>query len=143
MAHANGDATNDRHTGSLTWYVAKLILQCRLSPDDPGPWTFDEQIRVIMAGNSEDAYQKALGFGRTAESHYLNADGVDVNWVFCGLSELDIIGPSIEDGTEVASQRSESANVGGFVREKDDLAVFWFERNRGKTAAALLDPEKA
>ena len=71
------------------WYVAKLVLQCRVGDGDMGPWTCDEQVRVIKATDDDHAYEKAIGLGKEEEHTYSNVDGETVSWTFIGLSNLE------------------------------------------------------
>ncbi len=37
----------------MQWYVAKILLLCRVDDDREGPWTCEEQIRVLRAADKE------------------------------------------------------------------------------------------
>ncbi len=123
----------------MKWYTAKLVLKCIVDNQSFNLSTFDEQVRVIQAENSEDAYAKALKFGNMEEHQYTNSDGKIVRWVFCGLSNLEeILDEQIEDGTEITANLYELIDVSELVRIKEDLAVFWYELNKNKTARQLI-----
>lgn len=123
----------------MKWYVGKIVMQCKVDGKDLGPWTFDEQVRIIQAPDKETAYLKSLNLGKEEEQEYKNSEGELVRWIFCGLSDLEeISADKIEDGTEITSTLYESNQVLGLVREKEDLTVFWSERNKDKTAKELL-----
>ncbi|MEW6619833.1 MAG: DUF4288 domain-containing protein [bacterium] len=128
---------------SMKWYVAKIVMQCKVGKKDSGPWTFDEQIRIIQAPDNETAYLKALNLGKEEEQKYKNIKGEVVHWIFCGLSDLEeILADKIEDGTDITSTLYESNQLLELIREKEDLTVFWSERNKDKTAEELLTEKK-
>ncbi len=87
------------------WYVATVLMQCRVAGDQIGPWTCDEQVHVLRAHDDKTAYQKALRIGQNAEHSYQNTYGETVTWEFVGLVQLDeLMDESIEDGTEITSR---------------------------------------
>jgi hypothetical protein len=122
------------------WYVARLLVRCQVGEDDPGPWTIDEQVHVLRAPDHETAYEKALEFGK-AESHsYENAAGKNVSWDFVGLAELDeLLGKVIRDGTEITYRLYDSEDPGALIPAKDDLIIFWGERNKHRTVREILE----
>jgi hypothetical protein len=88
-----------------TWYVATLIMRCRVNGDETGPWTCDEQIRLLQASDEETAYQKALALGKDEEHAYANTYDQTVSWEFVGLAGLDeVLDQSLHDGCEIRSR---------------------------------------
>ncbi len=85
------------------WYVATILIKAIVNDDTSGPWLYDEQIRVIRAPNEEEAYRKALLFGKEEEQSYLNEYGQIVIWEFSGLINLERLDNPIKDGTEIRS----------------------------------------
>jgi hypothetical protein len=123
----------------MKWYVAKIVMQCKVDGKDSIPCTFDEQVRVIQAPDNKTAYLKSLKLGKEEEREYKNSEGKLVRWVFCGLSDLEeILDEKIEDGTEITSTLYESDQILELVRKKEDLTIFWAERNKDKMAKELL-----
>ena len=127
-------------SGRNRWYVARLIVRCRVGEHDPGPWTIDEQVHVLRAPDHETAYQKALQFGKAEEHSYENAAGETVYWDFVGLAELDeLLGRTIRDGTEITYRLYDSDDPEALVPDKEDLIAFWSERNKHRTAREILE----
>lgn len=117
------------------WYVATLIIRCRVQNNEIGPWTCDEQIRVLRAPDSGVAYEKALQLGRSEEESYQNADGETVFWEFVGLADLEALFDStIKDGTEIKSHLFKSDNPVKQVHEREELTVFRWELERQRRA---------
>ncbi len=123
----------------LKWYVAVLVVECRVDDglsDDP---LVDLQYRLVRASNHEAAYRRALELGRKERVSYKNADGANVRWRFVGLNDLcELLDSRLRHGVEVYSMLREVASK-QFVRRKKELTVFWHHANRHKTAAEILD----
>jgi|ERR1700722_10241770 len=123
----------------MKWYVAELIVRCRVGKGSGKKFLYDHQIKVLQASNHEMAYQKALKLGKTENHSYKNSAGEKVFWEFVGLSNLnELFENEICDGTEIHS-RLERGNPKKQIRQKRDLTVFWGERNKHKTAGELLN----
>jgi hypothetical protein len=122
-----------------SWYVAKLIVQCKVEGDESGLWTVDEQIRVIRASDPDTAYRKTMDLGKRQETSYENMYGKIVTWEYIGLQDLaPLLAASIVDGTEITGRLLTSDNPLELVRDDRDLQVNWIERNRHRTAADIL-----
>jgi uncharacterized protein DUF4288 len=123
----------------MKWYVAELIVCCRVGKGSGKNFLYDHQIKVLQASNHEMAYQKALKLGRTENHSYKNSAGAKVFWEFIGLANLNmLLENEICDGTEIHS-RLQSGNPKNEIQSKRDLTVFWGERNKRKTAGELLN----
>jgi len=102
------------------WYVAKLLMQSRVAGDTIGPWTCDEQVRVLRSVDDDSAYQKAVRIGHDAEDSYQNTYGQTVTWEFVGVAELDeLIDESIQDGTEITSRLFTHPDPASLVLRQD------------------------
>ena len=123
----------------MPWYVAELIVSCRIEKSPKGKTLYDRQIRVLRASTHEAAYQRALELGKEENHSYKNAAGEKVLWRFAGLGNLEALQDvEISDGTEIYS-RLQRGNPQAEIRRKRDLTVFWGERNKHKTAGELLN----
>ena len=126
----------------MKWYVAKVLLKCIVGKDQDGPLTVDLQVRVLRAPDPEAAYEKAVSLGKREETEYKNSENETVRWVFLGLSDLEeLLEEAIEDKTEITSELYASSNPSRFVTPKEELAVFWGEQNKKKTARELLQDQ--
>ena len=123
----------------MQWYVAELIVQCRVGRLRKRRSLYDRQIKVLRAPTDEAAHTRALELGK-AESHsYKNSAGETVFWQFVGLANLEALQEKrISDGTEIHS-RLERGDPKTAVRPKRALTVFWAERNKHRTARELLN----
>src|SRR5882672_9174511 len=109
----------------MTWYVAHVMLECRNLSTGQHTGSVEEQVRVLTAADAEEAYQKALQLGRSAEHEYDNNEGEKIRWAFCGLSDLDeLMSEGVEDGSEITSRIIEDAEIRRHIRRKDDLTLF-------------------
>jgi hypothetical protein len=113
------------------WYVATLIMLCKVTNEMSELFTCDEQIRLIRATDSEQAYEKALRFGKDEEHSYMNSDGNEVFWEFIGLEDLEeLFDETIRDGREIRSRISNQLRPFDRIRVKEDLTVFLSNRSR-------------
>lgn len=115
-----------------TWYVATLIIQCRVEGLEARLKTVDEQIRVLLAPNTETAYAKAIQLGKEQEVSYKNMYDVDVYWEFLGLADLEELAfdSEISDGTEIRSRLLRRKVPSKLVVPQEELTVFAWERER-------------
>ena len=122
----------------MQWYVAEVIVRCRVGKAPKRTTLYDRQIKVLRASTDEAAYERALEFGKAENNSYKNCAGERVSWEFVGLGNLEmLLEKTISDGTEIHS-RLERGNPKSEVRRKRDLTVFWAERNKHKKAGELL-----
>lgn len=123
----------------MHWYVAEVIVRCRVGKTPKRKTLYDRQIKVLHASTDEAAYERALELGK-AESHsYKNSAGERVSWEFMGLGNLEALHEKrISDGTEIHS-RLERGNPNSEGRRKRYMTVFWAECNKYKTAGELLN----
>jgi hypothetical protein len=123
----------------LTWYVATLLLACRIENYNETPVSCFEQIHLIKAKDGENAYVKSLKLGRSEETSYKNQEGENVYWEFIGLINLEeLLADKIQDGTEIRSRLLEVEDPFKLVREKGGLTIFLTERIRNMTADEIL-----
>jgi hypothetical protein len=64
----------------MNWYIAKLIVECRVGHARPTLW--DERLVVLRARSSTAAYAAAMKLGRMQNHAYRNASGKTVRWSF-------------------------------------------------------------
>ncbi len=89
----------------MQWYVAELIVQCRVGNACKRRTLYDRQVKVLHALNDEAAYDRALDLGRAENHSYKNSAGETVYWEFIGLANLETLRErSISDGTEIHSR---------------------------------------
>jgi len=123
----------------MQWYVAEIIVRCRVGKSSKRETLYDRQIKVLRATTDEAAYERAVQLGRAENHSYKNSAGETVFWEFVGLGNLEVLHEKrISDGTEIHS-RLEKGSPESEVRRKRDLTVFWAQRNKHKTGGELLN----
>lgn len=87
----------------MNWYIVKLVFSIESGPEAQ----FDEQLRLIKASNTNDAYFKARNIGKQEELSFSNASHTMVKWRFIDVPEINLLG-ELKDGVEVYSTTVES-----------------------------------
>lgn len=124
------------------WYVARLLMRYEVGEHDPGPWTCDEQVRLIRCSDAERAFEKAVALGRGEEDSYKNEFGEDVRWMFVGLVELeDLDVDEIAEGSEITSRLFKSKNPDELVRPRERLNALWPQYNPWVSQCTPRDPD--
>jgi hypothetical protein len=100
--------TYDRNISPVGWYLAtyqlRFIELAQAGNDNPERrfLTWENTI-LVNATNMDEAYDKAVEFGREASTPYKGGpEGIDVQWVFEGIVSLLPIYEELGDGSEVA-----------------------------------------
>lgn len=114
------------------WWVATYLERAAWD-DEPAPvddtrclvW---ENTLLIRAGDREDAYAKALAYGRGKGNEFADAeDGRRGRWVFEGLSRLLPVYDELRDGAELmwTEHRGQPyAALRARLRRKHELEAF-------------------
>jgi hypothetical protein len=124
---------------NMKWYVAEIIVRCRVGRLSKRKTLYDRQIKVLRASTDEMAYLRAMKLGKAETHFYKNSAGEKVHWEFLGLGNLEpLLEEKISDGTEIYS-RLQRGNPKIKICRKRDLTVFWAERNKHKTVGELLN----
>lgn len=100
-------------------YLAKLVYRI-VCGNGQHTAQFDEQVRIIVAHNEQEALQKGRNIGRQEEESFFNQKQQVVKWIFIDVAELHSL-ESLGDGAEVYSQIKEIDNGDdycSFVRHK-------------------------
>ncbi len=124
---------------STSWFVATMIMKCRIENDPMNPVTCFEQIHLIKAENGYLAYEKALQLGKANEHSYKNNEGNTVHWEFVGLENLEeLLDELLQDGSEIRSRLLLVDDPQRLVRAKEGLTIFISEKIGSKTAREIL-----
>ena len=100
-------------------YIAKLVFNIQVK-DGVNQSQFDEQLRLIEATTSADAFLKARMLGEKEQTIFKNATGENVNWKFIDVSDIQLLN-SLNDGTEIYSftrEEEDSKDYINFIRRK-------------------------
>ncbi|UYQ91633.1 DUF4288 domain-containing protein [Chitinophaga horti] len=97
----------------MNWFVAKIVYQiiCGQGVHQP---QFDEQLRLISAGNKQEAWQKAASIGQQEQHSFLNQKKELVEWRFINVPELYAL-DDLKDGMEIYSRVEEPENETSYV----------------------------
>jgi len=97
----------------MHWYLAKIIFRIICGEGEHTP-QFDEQLRLIQAGDAEAAYQKAKQIGEMEQTSFVNQLQKLVQWQFINIADLYAM-KSEMDGAEVFSRIVEIADPSGYM----------------------------
>ncbi len=97
----------------MNWYLAKVVYRI-LCGEGNHLAQFDEQLRLISAGNKEEAFIKAQTIGRNEEETFYNSKEQLVKWEFINVSELYQLTELI-DGAELYSRIEEKENADAYM----------------------------
>ena len=106
----------------MYWYLAKINFRIICGAGNHTP-QFDEQLRLVFAADSLEAFYKARLIG---EKEGNTECGPQVKWAFIDVSELHLLS-ELADGAELYSN----------VREEEEPDLYI--RNTKKRASQLLE----
>ena len=89
----------------MNWYLAKLTYQI-ICGDGRHTAQFDEQLRLIIAEDEPEAFEKASSVGYREEESFYNERQQLVRWQFIDVSELHHLDVMV-DGAELYSSIKE------------------------------------
>ena len=108
----------------MNWYLGKLVFRIICGTGDHTP-QFDEQLRIIAAGDKQEAFLKAREIGEASEEVLLNVKQQLVQWKFINVSELYKLNGWI-DGAELYSRINEMEDAENYIaftnRKAADIA---------------------
>jgi hypothetical protein len=99
----------------MNWYVAKLVFRV-ISGDGNHQAQFDEQLRLISAGDEKQAFEKASVIGQNNQDSFMNNQHQTVRWQFIDVAEINRLN-NLKDGTELYYQIQETPDA--------DLYIAW------------------
>lgn len=100
----------------------------------------DEQIRILRAPDEDAAFKKALQLGKDQEHSYENSEGEVIKWEFIGMENVEeLVGDSVEDGTEIRSRIFEHHDPRTIIREKEKLLIYRAIHNKDRKAYEIID----
>lgn len=103
----------------MNWYIAKIVFRIS-SGEKP---QFDEHLRLIQAGNFEEAFLKARMLGILEEDSFMNHSNQKVSWEFINVADLCPI-TELKDGTEIYSRIHEESEAGNYINLVHQRASF-------------------
>lgn len=104
----------------MNWFVAKIIFRiCNQGAQKP---QFDEHIRLIAAGDFDEAFLKARILGISEEDAFLNNHNEQVKWEFINVAELYPIN-DLKDGSEIYSMITEKEEASNYIQAIHQRAI--------------------
>lgn len=85
----------------MNWYIAKLIFNININNGE-NQSQFDEQLRLISANDSNEAYYKAQLIGNIENEIIETENKNNINWQFIDIAEIVLL-TEIKDGMELYS----------------------------------------
>ncbi len=93
----------------MSWYLSKIVYRIICGQGNHTA-QFDEQLRLIQAESSQEAFDKAIALGQKEEDKFYNEDQKLVQWKFVNVSELYKLS-GLLDGAELYSRIQETDNA--------------------------------
>lgn len=98
----------------MNWYITKIIYQIICGSGEHTA-QFDEQLRLVSAGDETEAYEKAMQTGRLEEDVFRNEKRELVQWKYIGVAELYKLSHLI-DGAELYSRITETDDADAYLQ---------------------------
>ena len=106
----------------MNWYISKIVFSISSANTEHKP-QFDEQLRLIAANSSEEAFMKARTIGLREEDAYINDRNNTVRWEFINVSEIVPLN-KMEDGAELYSNIHETDEAQSYIHCVHQKAIF-------------------
>ena len=71
----------------MSWYLTKIVYRIICGQGNHTA-QFDEQLRLIEADSSQEAFEKATTLGQKEEDKFFNEEQKLVQWKFINVAEL-------------------------------------------------------
>jgi hypothetical protein len=121
----------DRNVSPVGWYVAMYVLRFveldDPDKDDPGAqFLLWENTILVKATDLDSAYDRAVEIAKeNCEPYKGGNEGVAVQWVFEGITEVVPVYEELEDGAEIMWSEREGVTlreIRKLVRKKGEFA---------------------
>ncbi|MEO6166294.1 MAG: DUF4288 domain-containing protein [Chitinophagales bacterium] len=97
----------------MKWYLAKFVFRIICGDGQHQP-QFDEQLRLISAGDESKAFEKACAMGLFEQDTFYNTEKKLVEWKFIGVPELFPFG-KLTDGAELFARTQEPEDADAYI----------------------------
>ena len=119
----------------MNWYLTKLVFRIICGEGQHTP-QFDEQLRLVKAGDEEDAFKKAMLLGEQEEDGFYNQQQKLVQWKFINVAELYKLS-GLLDGAELYSRIQETDNADLYIELINKKAAHFRSNNTPKYLGIL------
>ncbi len=96
----------------MNWYISKIVFS--IENAKAAKSQFDEQLRLVAADSTEEAFIKARTIGLKEEETFFNSNQNEVKWEFINVSEI-IPMKRLEDGIELYSRTHETEEAKTYI----------------------------
>src|ERR1700754_3821482 len=97
----------------MSWYLTKIVYRIICGQGNHTA-QFDEQLRLIEADSSQEAFEKATTLGQKEEDKFFNEEQKLVQWKFINVAELYKLS-GLLDGAELYSRIQETDNPENYI----------------------------
>jgi hypothetical protein len=104
----------------MNWYISKIVFG--IKAENQLTQQFDEQLRLIQADSTEEAFLKARMIGINEEDSFLNDSNKRIKWEFINVAELASL-KNLEDGMELYSRIHEAEEAKSYVHYIHQRAI--------------------
>ena len=115
-------------TKIMNWYLTKIVYRIICGQGNHTA-QFDEQLRLIQAGSSEEAFEKSRALGEKEEDKFYNEDQKLVQWKFVNVAELYKLS-GLLDGVELYSRIQETDNADLYIELTNKKAAHILHNSR-------------
>jgi len=126
----------------VKWFISSEVQECAIhGHPEKTVWV---NHRLIRASSFDEAYKRAMEFGKAEEDTYLNADKEQVTWRFRGLQDLQPLFDALEDGAELIFDSYDDQTEQQILRRLHSKQEIWDRLNAEQSdreTQALIDTE--
>lgn len=97
----------------MQWFLARIVYRIICGNGNHKP-QFDEQLRLVAATSSIEAFHKATLMGQNGSDTFYNQNRQLVQWEFINIDALHPL-ENLEDGVELYSSVREVDNAEAFI----------------------------
>ena len=105
----------------MNWYITKIVFRIT-AEGNAAKSQFDEQLRLINAESSSEAFLKARKIGLNEEATFYNNNMKKIRWEFVNVSEVFPIS-GLTDGVEVYSRIHETEEASSYINVVHQKAI--------------------
>ncbi len=96
----------------MNWYISKIVFSFENTQASNSQ--FDEQLRLVAADSTEEAFIKARTIGLNEEGTFFNSKQNEVKWEFINVSEIIALN-KLENGIELYSRIHEAEEPKSYI----------------------------
>ncbi|HOX82807.1 MAG TPA: DUF4288 domain-containing protein [Chryseolinea sp.] len=96
----------------MNWYISKIVFS--IENTQASKSQFDEQLRLVAANSTEEAFMKARTIGLNEEEIFYNSKQNEVKWEFINVSEIIPLN-KLENGIELYSRIHETEEARTYI----------------------------